>query len=58
MEHGSPSAEDLDIVDKVKTKVKSTGYKRVNPVNFNHPINGNTLYSALSNLDDELLKGE
>ena len=58
MEHGTPSAEDLEVVEMVKTKVKSTGYKRVNPANFNHPLVGNTLYSALSNLDDKLLKGE
>lgn len=58
MEYGTPSAEDLRVVEMVKTKVKSTGYKRVNPVNFNHPLTGSTLYSALSNLDDKLLNGE
>lgn len=53
-----PSAEDLKIVDNVKARIRSTGYKRVNPVNFDHPVRGNELYSALHNLDDKLLKGE
>jgi hypothetical protein len=53
-----PSAEDLKIVDNVKARIRSTGYKRVNPVNFDHPVRGNELYSALQNLDDKLLKGE
>ena len=53
-----PSADDLKIVDNVKTRIMSTGYKRVNPVNLNHPVRGNELYSALQNLDDKLLKGE
>ena len=53
-----PSDDDLAIVDNVKTRIMSTGYKRVNPVNLNHPVRGNELYSALQNLDDKLLKGE
>ena len=53
-----PSVDDLKIVDNVKARIKSTGYKRVNPVNLDHPVRGNELYSALSNLDDKLLKGE
>ena len=53
-----PSDNDLAIVDNVKTRIMSTGYKRVNPVNLNHPVRGNELYSALQNLDDKLLKGE
>lgn len=53
-----PSDDDLAIVDNVKTRIRSTGYKRVNPVNLNHPVRGNELYSALQNLDDKLLKGE
>jgi len=53
-----PSAEDLKIVDNVKARIRSTGYKRVNPVNFDHPVRGNELYSALQNLDDKLSKGE
>ena len=53
-----PSDDDLAIVDNVKTRIRSTGYKRVNPVNLNHPVRGNELYSALQNLDDNLLKGE
>ena len=58
MEHGFPDAEDLKIVEAVKTRIKSTGYKRINPVNFNHPIRGNELYRALQNLDNKLLQGE
>ena len=53
-----PSADDLNIIENVKTRIRSTGYKRVNPVNFDHPVRGNELYSALHNLDDKLLKGE
>lgn len=53
-----PTADDLAIVENVKTRIRSTGYKRLNPVNLNHPVRGNELYSALSNLDDKLLKGE
>ena len=53
-----PSDDDLAIVENVKTRIRSTGYKRVNPVNLNHPVRGNELYSALQNLDDKLLKGE
>lgn len=53
-----PSADDLAIVENVKARIRSTGYKRINPVNLNHPVRGNELYSALSNLDDKLLKGE
>ena len=53
-----PSTDDLAIVDKVKARIRSTGYKRINPVNFDHPVRGNELYSALHNLDDKLLKGE
>ncbi len=53
-----PSDDDLAIVENVKTRIRSTGYKRINPVNFDHPVRGNELYSALQNLDDKLLKGE
>ena len=53
-----PSEDDLKIVDNVKSRIRGTGYKRVNPVNLNHPVRGNELYSALQNLDDKLLKGE
>jgi nicotinamide-nucleotide amidase len=53
-----PSVDDLKIVDNVKARIRSTGYKRVNPVNLDHPVRGNELYSALHNLDDKLLKGE
>ena len=53
-----PSVEDFKIIDNVKTRIRSTGYKRINPVNLDHPVRGNELYSALQNLDDKLLKGE
>ena len=53
-----PSEDDLQIIKNVKTRIMSTGYKRLNPVNLNHPVRGNELYSALQNLDDKLLKGE
>jgi len=46
---------DVAIIDSVKSKIKSTGYKRINPVNLRHPLRGNDLYDALQNLDDNLL---
>ena len=46
---------DVAIIDSVKSKIKSTGYKRINPVNLRHPLRGNGLYDALQNLDDNLL---
>ena len=54
----NPSEDDLKIVENVKSRIRSTGYKRVNPVNLNHPVRGNELYSALQNLDNKLLEGE
>ena len=46
---------DVAIIDSVKSKIKSTGYKRINPVNLRHPLRGNALYDALQMLDDNLL---
>lgn len=50
----NPSEDDIKIVENVKSRIRSTGYKRVNPVNLNHPVRGNELYSALQNLDNKL----
>jgi len=52
------SEDDLKIIEAVKSKIRSTGYKRINPVNLDHPIKGNALYDALQNLDDKLLREE
>ena len=46
---------DVAIIESVKSKIKSTGYKRINPVNLRHPLRGNALYDALQMLDDNLL---
>ena len=50
------SEDDLKIIEAVKSRIRSTGYKRINPVNLDHPIKGNALYDALQNLDDKLLR--
>jgi NAD+ synthase len=45
---------DVAIIDSVKSKIKATGYKRINPVNLNHPLRGNGLYDSLQILDNLL----
>jgi len=50
------SDEDNKIIEAVKSKIKGTVFKRLNPVNLSHPIRGDALYSALSKLDNKLLK--
>ena len=50
------SEEDNKIIESVKSKIKGTVFKRLNPVNLDHPIRGSALYQALSKLDDKLLK--
>ena len=47
--------DDVAIIESVKSKIKATGYKRINPVNLRHPLRGNDLYDALQKLDDNLL---
>ena len=46
--------DDVAIIDSVKSKIKATGYKRINPVNLDHPLRGNALYDALQILDNLL----
>ena len=46
--------DDVAIIDSVKSKIKATGYKRINPVNLDHPLRGNGLYDALQILDNLL----
>jgi len=52
---GKPTKTDKKIIDSVKSRIKSTAYKRINPVNLDHPIRGRAFYDALQNLDDKLL---
>lgn len=53
-EEGSDN-EDIIKFNAIKDKVRQTVYKRINPVNLDHPIKGSALYDALQNLDDNLI---
>ena len=53
-EEGSDN-EDTIKFNAIKDKVRQTVYKRINPVNLDHPIKGSALYDALQNLDDNLI---
>jgi len=57
--HGDPQHEptmaDQELVDSIIHRVGSTAYKRINPVNFGHPISANWRYQQLAGLDMNLI---
>ncbi len=55
-EHGdNPTMEDQELVDSIIHRIGSTAYKRLNPVNFDHPISANWRYQQLAGLDMNLI---
>jgi NAD+ synthetase len=55
-EHGDkPTQEDQDTVDRIINRIGSTAYKRLNPVNFDHPISADWRYQQLGGLDMNLI---
>ena len=55
-EHGdSPTQQDQDTIDRIINRIGSTAYKRLNPVNFDHPISADWRYQQLGGLDMNLI---
>ena len=55
-EHGDkPTQEDQDTIDRIINRIGSTAYKRLNPVNFDHPISADWRYQQLGGLDMNLI---
>lgn len=55
-DHGeNPTMEDQELVDSIIHRIGSTAYKRINPVNFDHPISANWRYQQLAGLDLNLI---
>lgn len=55
-EHGdNPTMEDQELVDSIIHRIGSTAYKRLNPVNFDHPISADWRYQQLAGLDMNLI---
>lgn len=44
--------ETQDLVTKVKKRITSTGFKRTNPINLFHPLDGSTRYTNLESFDN------
>lgn len=49
------SEQDQQIIKSVRQRIRSTTYKRANPVNCAHPISGDWRYQQLSELDEQLI---
>jgi len=47
--------EDKAIVEAVENKIRSTAFKRTNPVNLDHPIHGDWRYENLAKVDNLLI---
>ena len=55
-EHGdNPTMDDQELVDSIIHRIGQTAYKRINPVNFDHPISANWRYQQLAGLDMNLI---
>ena len=55
-DHGdNPTMEDQELVDSIIHRIGQTAYKRINPVNFDHPISANWRYQQLAGLDMNLI---
>jgi len=44
--------ETQDLVTKVKKRITGTGFKRTNPINLFHPLDGSTRYTNLESFDN------
>ena len=55
-DHGTdPTMDDQELVDSIIHRIGQTAYKRINPVNFDHPISANWRYQQLAGLDMNLI---
>jgi len=47
--------QNIAVFDQIQARIRNSTFKRVNPVNFDHPVSGNRRYQLLSRIDETLI---